>query len=115
MDNTNTIQNQNNIQQRQFHPIAGLWSGIGDMIGGNKYIPYITANWAGNGLAKTGIGYMVNPNYRDYVSAGQALGASNFKNLFSSSEKSNCASFERLILPFSRQISQLPNASCSRL
>ena len=69
-------------QTRQFHPFAGLWSGIGDMVNGNKYIPYMTANWAGNGLAKTGIGYIINPSYRDYVSAGQALGASNFKNLF---------------------------------
>ena len=76
MDNNTGYQ-----QTRQFHPFAGLWSGIGDMVNGNKYIPYMTANWAGNGLAKTGIGYIINPSQRDYVSAGQALGASNFKNL----------------------------------
>lgn len=63
-------------QTRQFHPIAGLWSGIGEfMNSNNKYQPYMTANWAGNGLARTGIGYMINPNYRDYASAGQALAA----------------------------------------
>jgi hypothetical protein len=83
MDN-NILNNQQTNQQQnnQFHPIAGLWSGIGDMMSGNKYTPYMTANWAGNGLARTGIGYMLNPNYRDYVSAGQALGASNVKNPF---------------------------------
>ena len=77
MDNNTGYQ-----QTRQFHPFAGLWSGIGYTMNGNKYIPYMTANWAGNGLAKTGIGYMINPNYRDYVSAGQALGALNSKNIF---------------------------------
>ena len=57
MDNNTGYQ-----QTRQFHPFAGLWSGIGDMVNGNKYIPYMTANWAGNGLAKTGIGYIINPS-----------------------------------------------------
>ena len=36
---------------------------------------YVQANWAGNGLARTGLGYMANPNYRDYFSGGRALSA----------------------------------------
>jgi hypothetical protein len=62
-------------QTRQFHPFAGLWSGIGDFLSGDQYTPYVNANWTGNGLARSSIGYMRNPNYRDYTSAGQALAA----------------------------------------
>lgn len=35
------------------------------------YMP--SFNWAGNGLAKGGIQYYANPNYRDYASGGQIL------------------------------------------
>lgn len=34
---------------------------------------YVMSNWKGNGLANTGIGYLRNPDYRDYFSAGQAM------------------------------------------
>lgn len=37
------------------------------------YIPM--SNWAGNGLARTGVQYMANPDYRDYASGGRMLGA----------------------------------------
>lgn len=66
--------------ERGFHPYAGIWSGIGDFLSGDQYTPYVSANWAGNGLARTGIGYMRNPNYRDYTSAGQALAFSGRNN-----------------------------------
>lgn len=49
--------------------------GFGDVFSGTKYTPYVTTNWTGNGLARTGIGYMQNPRYRDYASAGQMIGA----------------------------------------
>ena len=34
---------------------------------------YVQANWRGDGIADTGLGYMRNPNYRDYVSAARAM------------------------------------------
>ena len=55
---------------------AGLSAlvGFGDALQPKgKY--YVQANWKGNGLANTGIGYLANPNYRDFFSAGQALAA----------------------------------------
>ena len=55
--------------------LLGGVMGFGDVFNGRKYIPYVTANWAGDGLARTGIGYIQNPRYRDYSSAGQMIGA----------------------------------------
>lgn len=37
------------------------------------YMPM--SNWAGNGLARSGIQYFANPNYRDYASGGRMLGS----------------------------------------
>jgi hypothetical protein len=54
--------------------ISGI-VGLGDALNGSHYTPYVMSNWAGNGLARSGIGYMQNPRYRDYASAGQALAA----------------------------------------
>ena len=34
---------------------------------------YVNSNWAGNGLARSHIGYLPNTNKRDYTSAGMAL------------------------------------------
>ena len=54
--------------------ISGI-VGFGDALNGSRYTPYVMSNWAGNGLARSGIGYIQNPRYRDYASAGQALAA----------------------------------------
>lgn len=53
---------------------AGLSAlvGLGDALQ-PKGRYYVQANWKGNGLANTGLGYLANPNYRDFFSAGQAL------------------------------------------
>ena len=55
-----------------FHPFAGLWSGAGELLSKpGQY--YVQANWKGNGLANTGLGYMADSTYRDPFSAGKAL------------------------------------------
>lgn len=69
-----------NENKREFHPFAGLWSGVGELLSPQGQY-YIMSNWKGNGLANTGLGYLRNPNSRDYTSAGQALAAlGNLKN-----------------------------------
>lgn len=59
----------------------GAMYGLASVSSGNKYMPYMTANWAGNGLARTGIGYMMNPKYRDYASGAQMVSSLFDKNL----------------------------------
>jgi len=55
--------------------LAGGFAGLGEMLQGNRQTPYVIANWAGNGLARTGVGVMNNPRYRDWGSLGTTLGA----------------------------------------
>ena len=58
----------------ELHPIAGLWSGIGELLSQpGQY--YVQSNWAGRGLANSGLGYLADKGYRDPFSAGQALAA----------------------------------------
>lgn len=64
----------------------GALYGLANVSASNKYIPYMTANWAGNGLARTGIGYMINPNYRNYADAAQSMAALYNKNKLGSTD-----------------------------
>ena len=60
--------------KRQLTPLAGLWSGIGELLSQpGQY--YVQSNWAGRGLANSGLGYLADRSYRDPFSAGQALAA----------------------------------------
>lgn len=64
---------QNRLRDKyDIHPLAGLWSGVGELLS-NPGQYYVQANWKGNGLANTGLGYLADPSYRDPFSAGQAL------------------------------------------
>lgn len=54
---------------------VGLLSGLNYAFNKpGKY--YVKANWAGNGLANTGLGYMENPNYSNPYDAMNALTSS---------------------------------------
>lgn len=72
--NRNNDDNTNNSKRQPLHPIAGLWSGVGELFN-DPGTYYVQANYRGNGLANTGLGYLANPYSRDYASAGQALAA----------------------------------------
>lgn len=74
-DNQYNLRNMLSTGSKGKDALLGGVIGFGDVFNGRKYIPYVTANWAGDGLARTGIGYMQNPRYRDYSSAGQMIGA----------------------------------------
>lgn len=76
MDNNQyNLMNMLSTGSKSKDALLGGVIGFGDVFSGRKYVPYGTANWAGNGLARTGIGYIQNPRYRDYSSAGQMIGA----------------------------------------
>ena len=64
---------QNRLSDKyDIHPLAGFWSGVGELLS-NPGQYYVQANWKGNGLANTRLGYLADPGYRDPFSAGQAL------------------------------------------
>lgn len=67
----------------------GAMYGLASVSSGNKYMPYMMANWAGNGLARTGIGYMQNPKYRDYASGAQMVSSLFDKNLVKNNSGDN--------------------------
>ena len=75
-NNSNNVKSDNNknniLSKYNIHPFAGLWSGIGELLTSpGQY--YVQANWRGNGIANTGLGYLADPSYRDPFSAGRAL------------------------------------------
>lgn len=72
--NRSNNDNTNDNKRQPLHPIAGIWSGVGELFN-NPGTYYVQANYRGNGLANTGLGFMGNPYSRDYASAGQALAA----------------------------------------
>ena len=52
--------------------LIGGGAGLGEALNPEgRYVPY--AQWAGNGLANTGIRYLRNPDKRDYTSGGLSL------------------------------------------
>jgi hypothetical protein len=53
------------------------------------YVPMF--NWAGNGVARGGIQYLANPNYRDYASGGRML-----SSLFGGDEEEGGDTFKAL-------------------
>ena len=67
--------------------LGGLVGGADSIQPKGMYVPM--ANWQGNGLARTGIQYLVNPNYRDYASGARMLSSifGNNKNKKSNDEE----------------------------
>lgn len=53
--------------------LIGGVTGLGEALNGGDGNYYVNAQWQGNGLAKTGLGYAQNPNRRDYTSGGIGL------------------------------------------
>lgn len=74
MDNSYMIRKEistgNPLKDILISGVAGLGEGLNPR---GKY--YVQSNWRGNGLANTGIGYLANPNYRDWASGAAAASA----------------------------------------
>ena len=58
---------------------------------------YVKANYKGNGLADTGIGYMANPDYRNFGDAAQMLSALFKKNKGDGSSNSILQKLQALV------------------
>lgn len=79
--------------------LIGGGTGLGEALNGGDGRYYVNAQWQGNGLAKSGLGYAHNPNRRDYTSGGVGL-ADVFRNRNNQNQNGNLLSSLGSIAPY---------------